>query len=501
MTGIEQAEKRTKIAVIGAGAMGQGIVQVSVQGGLQAYIFDREEGGAEAAKATIAKRLERLVEKERISQEACKQAISLMQPVSKLEEIADADFVVEAVFEDLQVKHDIFKKLENIVSENCILASNTSSIPIASIASVCRHPSRIAGLHFFNPVPLMKLVEVIVAAATSQKTTDALVALGKQMTRTPVVVKDSPGFLVNMGGRAFTTEGLAIYQDRVATPEQVDAIMRDCYGFRMGPFELMDLTGIDVNYPVSQIIYNGFMQDARLRTSYTHKAMVDAGRLGRKTGQGWFSYEDGKMVNPPSPDFIPQSQAGPVALASDSPELISLCKELGLEISADDGVCPLVAAPIGTDASETALQCGADARRLVCIDPVGNLEKRVVLMMAPGGNKSAAEKVAAGIIIGGRAVTLIRDSAGFVGQRLAAMVANLGCFMADIGLASPNDIDIAMRLGLNYPKGPLELADHLGADTVFTIMQEMHRISGDDRYRPSLWLRRHAQLGLSIWEE
>jgi 3-hydroxybutyryl-CoA dehydrogenase len=501
MTGIEQAEKRTKIAVVGAGAMGQGIVQVSVQGGLQAYIFDREEGGAEAAKATIAKRLERLVEKERISQEACQQAISLMQPVSKLEAIADADFVVEAVFEDLQIKHDIFTKLENIVSESCILASNTSSIPIASIASVCRHPSRIAGLHFFNPVPLMKLVEVIVAAATSQKTTDALVALGKQMTRTPVVVKDSPGFLVNMGGRAFTTEGLAIYQDRVATPEQIDAIMRDCYGFRMGPFELMDLTGIDVNYPVSQIIYNGFTQDARLRTSYTHKAMVDAGWLGRKTGQGWFSYEDGKMVNPPNPDFIPQSQASLIALASDSPELISLCKELGLEIGNDDGLCPLVAAPIGTDASETALQCGADARRLVCIDPLGNLEKRVVLMMAPGGDKSAAEKVAAGIIIGGRAVTLIRDSAGFVGQRLAAMVANLGCFMAEIGLASPNDIDIAMRLGLNYPKGPLELADHLGADTVFTIMQEMHRISGDDRYRPSLWLRRHAQLNLTIWEE
>jgi 3-hydroxybutyryl-CoA dehydrogenase len=134
------------------------------------------------------------------------------------------------------------------------------------------------------------------------------------------------------------------------------------------------------------------------------------------------------------------------------------------------------------------------------------MEKRVVLMMAPGGDKSAAEKVAAGIITakitnGKRAVTLIRDSAGFVGQRLAAMVANLGCFMADIGLASPNDIDIAMRLGLNYPKGPLELADNLGADTIFAIMQEMHRISGDDRYRPSLWLRRHAQLGLSIWEE
>jgi 3-hydroxybutyryl-CoA dehydrogenase len=256
-----------------------------------------------------------------------------------------------------------------------------------------------------------------------------------------------------------------------------------------------------VNDPVSQIIYNGFMQDARLRTSFAHKAMVDAGRLGRKTKQGWFTYEEGKMVNPPSPDHIPQGSAGPVALASDSPELAALCTELGLAVTADDGTCPLVAAPVGTDATETALKLGVVSRRLVCIDPVGSLEKRVVLMMAPGADSRAADIVAAGIIANGRTVTLIRDSAGFVGQRLAAMVANLGCFMADIGLASPADIDTAMRLGLNYPKGPLELADHLGADTVFTIMQEMHNITGDDRYRPSLWLRRRARLGLSIWEE
>lgn len=501
MADIGHVKNGAKIAVIGAGAMGQGIVQVSVQGRMPVYIFDLKEGGADAAKVAIKKRLERLVEKERISQEACQSAVALMHPVASLEEVADADLVVEAVFENLEVKRELFTKLEAVVSKHAIIASNTSSIPIASIASACSHPERVAGLHFFNPVPLMKLVEVIVSAATSQATIETLVAIGKQMTRTPVVVKDSPGFLVNMGGRAFTTEGLAIYQDRVASPEQIDAIMRDCHGFRMGPFELMDLTGIDVNYPVSQIIYNGFMQDARLRTSFLHKAMVDAGRLGRKTGQGWFTYEEGKMLNAPSPDYIPQGTAGPVAVASDSTELAALCTELGLELVADDGACPLLAAPIGTDATETALKLGVDSRRLVCIDPVGSLEKRVVLMMAPGADSQAADKVAAGIIANGRAATLIRDSAGFVGQRLAAMVSNLGCFMADIGLASPADIDTAMRLGLNYPKGPLEIADHLGVDTVFTIMQEMHNISGDDRYRPSLWLRRHARLGLSIWEE
>ena len=311
MADIGHVKNGAKIAVIGAGAMGQGIVQVSVQGGMPVYIFDLKEGGADAAKAAIKKRLERLVEKERISQEACQSAVALMHPVASLEEVADADLVVEAVFENLEVKRELFTKLEAVVSKHAIIASNTSSIPIASIASACSHPERVAGLHFFNPVPLMKLVEVIVSAATSQATIETLVAIGKQMTRTPVVVKDLPGFLVNMGGRAFTTEGLAIYQDRVASPEQIDAIMRDCHGFRMGPFELMDLTGIDVNYPVSQIIYNGFMQDARLRTSFLHKAMVDAGRLGRKTGQGWFTYEEGKMLNAPSPDYIPQGTAGP----------------------------------------------------------------------------------------------------------------------------------------------------------------------------------------------
>jgi len=298
----------------------------------------------------------------------------------------------------------------------------------------------------------MKLVEVIVAAATSDQTTKLLTQVGKQMTRTPVIVKDSPGFLVNTGGRAFTTEGLAIYQDGVAQPEQIDAIMRDCHGFRMGPFELMDLTGIDVNYPVSQIIYNGFMQDARLRTTPAHKAMVDAGRLGRKTGQGWFSYEQGQMINAPSPDYQPQSDAQPVALAHKDKELENLCKSIGLTLIGDDGKCPLIAAPIGQDATETAIALCADASRLVCIDPFGSHERRVVLMIPPGGDKNMADGVAAAINATGRAVTLIRDSAGFVGQRLVAMVANLGCFMADIGLARPQDIDLAMRLGLNYPR-------------------------------------------------
>ena len=490
-----------KVAVVGAGAMGQGIAQVAVQGGLPTKIFDSRPSGASEARGKIVGRLERLVEKQRMTEEECAKASALLQPVGGLEELADADVVVEAVFEDIDVKRELFKTLEGIVPDDCVIASNTSSIPIASIASVCRLPGRVAGLHFFNPVPLMKLVEVIVAAATDEQTTKRLVALGEMMTRTPVVVKDSPGFLVNMGGRSFTTEGLAILQEGVASPAQVDAIMRDCHGFRMGPFELMDLTGIDINYPVSQIVYNGYMQDPRIRTTPAHKAMVDAGLLGRKTGQGWYRYEDGKIADQPNPNYSPKGKAGSVALAGDDKKLAGLCRELGLGTCKDDGSCPIIAAPVGADATDTSIALGVDAARLVCIDPIGSHETRVVLMTAPGGDGGCADAVAAGIAAGGRSVTLIRDSAGFVGQRLVAMIANLGCFMADIGLASPRDIDIAMKLGLNYPMGPLEFADHLGPDAVLGIMAAMQENTGDDRYRPSLWLRRRARLGLSIWEE
>src|SRR5690606_13934546 len=220
-----------------------------------------------------------------------------------LEALTACDTVVEAVFEDVEVKRELFGRLEAVVRPDCLIASNTSSIPIASIARACQHRDRIAGLHFFNPVPLMKLVEVVRAAETSDEAVARLMALGRRMTRTPVEVKDSPGFLVNMGGRAFTTEGLRIAHEGVATPAQIDAVMRDCWHFRMGPFELMDLAGIAVNYPVCGIIAGGYLDGPRLRTSANHIAMFDAGLFGRKTGKGWFEYEDGRPKERPSADY------------------------------------------------------------------------------------------------------------------------------------------------------------------------------------------------------
>ncbi len=487
------------LGIVGAGAMGQGIAQVAAAGGITAILFDLSAEAAGTAKQAVSSRFHRLVEKGKISGADAQMAISRVQIAGSLEALAHCDAVVEAIVEKIDVKRAVFSDLEKVVSAGCILASNTSSIPISSIAQACTHKNRVAGLHFFNPVPLMRLVEVIRAAETSEETIATLTALGKRMTRTPVTVTDSPGFLVNMGGRAYTTEALRIAHEQVASPSQIDAIMRDCHGFKMGPFELLDLTGIDVNLPVSTIVYEGYLHDPRFKTAPNHWAMFHAGRLGRKTNAGWYDYEGGKPVGVPSPDHEAASaEPGPVALAAGDDALSAFCNELGIDIIEDDGTCPILAAPVGLDATGTALDTESDPRRLVCVDLIGDRTRRITLMTAPGADAATRDRVAATFAATGRKVTAIRDSPGFVGQRIAAMVANLGCYMAEIGLASPQDIDTAMRLGLNYPRGPLELVEHIGTTNCATILEALQGITGEDRYRPTQWLSRREALNLPI---
>ena len=488
------------LGIAGAGAMGQGIAQVSATGGLQVLLLDADPAVAEQAVAAVRGRLDRLVEKGRMAESEAEAVAARLTAVKDIAELTPCDAVVEAVFEDLEVKRRLFREIEVTVKPDCLIASNTSSIPIASIARACEKRGRVAGLHFFNPVPLMKLVEVISGPETDEATAEALFELGKRMGRVPVRVKDAPGFLVNMGGRAFTTEALRIAQANIATPAQIDAIMRDCRHFRMGPFELMDLTGIDVNYPVSQIVYEGYMHDPRIKTAPIHKALYDAGRFGRKTGAGWYRYDTtGKPLDPPSPDH--ETDAAPavrVCLAEADERLAGFCAELGLETGDDDGRCPILAAPTGRDATNTALASGVDFRRLVALDLLGDTSRRVTIMTAPGADAATRDAVAAAIALNGRRVTAIKDSPGFVAQRIAAMIANLGCYMAEIGLGTPADIDTAMKLGLNYPLGPLELAEDIGLAETCEILKDLQAVTGEDRYRPTPWLSRRAALGLPI---
>ncbi len=488
------------VGIVGAGAMGRGIAQVAATGGVTALIHDSAAGAADAAVDFAARMLDRQAEKGRMTPDEAATAKARLVPVAGLEALADCDVVVEAIVEDLAIKRELFRTLEEIVTAEAVIASNTSSLRIASIASACRRRERIAGMHFFNPVPLMKLVEVVAAPETSTATTASLVALGRRLGRVPVVVKDAPGFLVNLGGSAYTTEGLRIVSEGVATPAQVDAVMRDAAGFRMGPFELMDLTGIDVNFPVRQIIHAGYFYDRRLATSPLHESLAQSGRFGRKTGGGFFDYDgDGKKIAPSAdyrPDVPPAAKLVP---AEPDGALVDLLERAGAEIAtADDGASPLVCAPRSEDCTAVAVRLGLAPDRLVAVDLSGGLDKRITVMAAPGADEEVVGAVAARLMETGAAVTRIKDSPAFIAPRIRAMIANLGCEMAQIGIAAPADIDTAMKLGLNYPEGPLELAEAMGARQALDILAGLQEITGDDRYRPSLWLRRRALLGLPI---
>ena len=386
------------IGVAGAGAMGQGIAQVSAMGQMRVLLFDTDPDIGETARQSIVGRIERHAEKGRITSDDAAAMCAQIEVVTDPSAFARCHVVVEAIFEDLDVKRDLFARIEEVVSDECVIASNTSSLLIASIARDCRVKTRIAGMHFFNPVPLMHLVELVRGPDTSDRTIAFLTKLGERMGRTPITVKDAPGFLVNLGSRAYTTEGMRILHEQVASPAQIDAVMRDCAGFRMGPCELMDLTGVDVNYPVSQIIYRDYMDDPRLKTSFPHRSLFEAGRFGRKAGQGNYIYgEDGEKTGFESPDLVTDARpAEAVVLVEAEEALEEFAEALGVRVLADDdGETPLLAAPLGEDCSNFCARTGADHTRLVGIDLCCNTQARVTIMTAPGADLDFRDAVAA----------------------------------------------------------------------------------------------------------
>jgi len=276
--------------------------------------------------------------------------------------------------------------------------------------------------------------------------------------------------------------------------------MRDACGFRMGPFELIDLTGIDVNFPVSQIIYNGYFQDKRLSTYPLHESMMEAGRLGKKTKAGFYEYtEDSTIIRPDVTEEVSASPARRVILAEPSTTLDGLLRDLGVSVlSEDDGVSPILADPIGEDCTALCARLGLDSKRLVAIDTHTGVFSRATVMAAPGANEETVQSVMAMLSAVSGGVTRIKDNPGFVAQRIRAMIANLGCEMAQIGVATPEDIDKGMKLGLNYPLGSVELAENMGTKNCLRILEKLQEITGEDRYRPSQWLRRRAILDLPI---
>ena len=494
------------MGLVGTGVMGAGIAQIAAQAGVEVRLFDAREGAAQAARDNLAGTFAKLVAKGKITQASADAALALLKPVTRIEELAGCDMVVEAIVENLDVKRGLLTQLEGIVDTECILATNTSSLSVSAIATACQHPERVAGFHFFNPVPLMKVVEVIDGIATEPAVSDALLDLAKRMGHTGVRAQDTPGFIVNHAGRAYGTEALKILGEGVAPKGDVDRILREGAGFRMGPLELFDLTALDVSHPVMESIYTQFYHDPRYRPSPLTRQMLVAGRVGRKVGQGFYRYENGQMVDAPQPQPVPTvEQLPPVWVmsenAGDQQKLVALVKALGARVEegerpSDEALCLI--APYGDDATTAATCFGVDAARTVCIDLLTDLSRHRTLMMTPATRPDMRDAAHALFVRDGVGVTVIRDSVGFVAQRVLAMVVNLACDIAQQQIASPEDIDQAVRLGLGYPQGPLAWGDSLGPRRLLTILERMVDMTGDPRYRPSPWLRRRAQLGLSL---
>lgn len=505
------AARRIDIAgVIGTGSMGRGIAQVLAEAGVEVRLADAKPGAADAARGFIADMLARKASKGQCDQDHIDATLGRLKVVDAAPaSFAGADLVVEAIIEALEVKRTLFRDLEPAVGPDCILASNTSSLSVTAIAAACAVPERVAGFHFFNPVPLMKIVEVVAGARTAPWVTAALTDLAGRTGHLPANVTDSPGFLVNHAGRGFGVEALRILQDGVARPVDIDRIMRDAAGFRMGPFELFDLVGLDVSQPVMESIYNQFFQEPRFRPSPIGRNRMESGLLGRKSGAGFYTYENGRARIEPDPEPDPlagRAVDGPVWVGpAADPAWRAAAQELvaraGMEVDAGDrpgkGAIALLL-PLGTDCTTAALEAGVDPARALAIDPLFGFERRLTLMTSPATDAALAEGMAVRLEQGGVPVTRIRDSAGFVAQRIAAQIVNVGCEIAQMRIAAPADIDPAVELGLGYPKGPLRLGDSLGAAHVLTVLDGLLAATGDPRYRPSPWLSRRARLGLPL---
>lgn len=493
------------VAVVGTGTMGRGIAQLFAQGGLRTLVFDVDPRQTEAAVTFVERMVRRRAEKGEIDGAEADAVIARLTPMDDLDGLAEAELVVEAVAERLDVKQELFRRLEGVVADDAVLATNTSSLLVTAVADGCARPGRVAGYHFFNPVPLMKLVEVVRGERTEATVVARLRRLADALGHRAVTTTDSPGFLVNHAGRALTTEGLQIVHEGVAEPATVDRLMREAAGFRMGPFELFDLMGLDVSGPVLESIYEQFFHDPRYRPTPLPRRRVAARLFGRKVGEGFYRYADSKIVRPPEPDPPSVAPAARVWVDRRDDAGHAVADRLvRLGATLDDGAAPapdslVVLAPVGLDGSAVCAELGLEPERVVAIDPLFGLEGgRRTLMALPGTDPMWRDRALALCAADGAAVSLVADSPGCVVQRIVAAIVNLGCEIAQQRVASPADIDDAVRLGLGYPLGPLSLGDRLGGDVVLRILRNIHALSGDPRYRPSHWLRRRAELGLSL---
>ncbi|MGW0779250.1 3-hydroxyacyl-CoA dehydrogenase [Streptomyces sp. NPDC002913] len=496
-----------RIRIVGAGAMGRGIAQWAAVAGHTVELCDVRTEAVTAAVDFVRSMLERAVQKGRMTSGDAAAALERLIPLDDpWAGGPDVELVVEAVREDLDTKAEVFGKLEQALPDSTVFATNTSSLPVTRIAASLRDPGRLAGLHFFNPVPLMKIVEVVPGAATRPEIPPVLTALVESCGHRAVTVADTPGFLVNHAGRGLVTEALALLEESVADPAGIDRIARDVLGLRMGPFELMDLTGLDVTAAVIDSIWQGFRHEDRLRPSFLTPNRVTAGLHGRKTGQGWFAY--GPEAPSPAPEAPVTGDADrPVFVAGGEGDAVrNALSAAGASVESGPGPSEgaVVLVPVwGTTAAAAVAALGLPASRTFGVDPLPPAGRRRVLAVTPASDPAAARDaraVLARAADGGEAyaVSVVRDTAGSVAQRLLASVVSVAASIAERSLATPADIDLAVTAGLGYPAGPLAWGDRIGAARLLDLQRALHATTGDPRHRPTRWLTERAQLGLPL---
>ncbi|WP_048438567.1 3-hydroxyacyl-CoA dehydrogenase [Caenimonas sp. SL110] len=499
----------SKVGVVGAGAMGRGIAQIAAQAGSEVLLFDTQPAAVAKALAEVFGQWDRLHEKGRIDADAAQRNKALLKPADNLAALADCDLVIEAIVERLDVKQALLAEIEGIVAPSAVLVTNTSSLSVTAIAAALKRPQQFAGFHFFNPVPLMKVVEVIAGLKTAKAACQQLAAFARDMGHTPVQAQDTPGFIVNHAGRAYGTEALRIVSEGISDFATIDRILRDQVGFKLGPFELMDLTALDVSHPVMESIYRQYYDEPRYRPSVITAQRLAAGVVGRKVGEGFYSYIDGKAQVAPEPPTPQVAEMPPVWVstrAARRSELYQLLKDLGAKIETGQSPSPQalsIVAPLGFDITTVAVVERLDPSRTVGIDMLIDdaATKRRVLATNPATRADMRDAAHALFARDGKAVSVIRDSGGFVTQRVVACIVNIASDICQQQICSPKDLETAVTLGLGYPIGPLAMGDRWGPTNILEVLFNMQTVYGDPRYRPSPWLRRRGAIGLSLLHE
>jgi 3-hydroxybutyryl-CoA dehydrogenase len=497
------------VLVIGAGIMGAGIAQVAAQAGHVVKLFDARAGAADGARDKLARTLAGLVAKGKLAAKAAEAALARIQPVAALQDAADARVVIEAIVENLDAKRALLRDLEGIVSRDAVLASNTSSISITALANGLQSPGRVVGMHFFNPVPLMRLVEVVSGLQTDTRVAEQVFALAGSWGKTAVHARSTPGFIVNRIARPYYAETLALLQERAAGPAVLDACLRGA-GFRMGPCELMDLIGHDTNFSVTESVYQANFYDKRYQPSLVQREMVDGGLLGRKSGRGFFSYGEGAVAPALAPVTTSELPAHvrwhgsadgrtgtavaafgrrwqeALAAAGVQVEPIEHTGWTGLEVEGRR-----LALTDGRMATRRAAEEGGG--ELVVYDlPIAELPAGAALAFASAATTSEAWVLQAAALLATAGVQPQRldDTPGLVVARTVAMLVNEAADAVQQGVCTAEGADLAMKLGVNYPAGPFEWLARWDGHAIVALIDALDAACRGERYRVSPWLRR-----------